>query len=55
MEEEKKKLLQNYQQLVVNSMSCKDPDEKSSIQKQLEEQFKQRAKGGTVNLCRYSR
>jgi len=40
LEDDAKNLLQNYQQLVVDLMSCKDPEEKGSIQKQLEEQLR---------------
>ena len=40
LEEDAKNLLQNYQQLVVDLMSCKDPEEKGSIQKQLEEKLR---------------
>ena len=40
LEDEAKNLLQNYQQLVVTLMSCKDPEEKGTIQKQLEEQLR---------------
>ena len=40
LDEDAKSLLLKYQELVMSSMSCKDPDEKGSIQKQLEESLR---------------
>ena len=40
LDEETKNMLNTYQNLIVTSMGCKDPEEKSAIQRQLEESLR---------------